>query len=54
MAGRLKQQSRLLGLISNLFRRPFVLVRPIRLIRGAYSIANQYKKIEFKERKSTT
>jgi len=54
MAGRLKQQSRLLGLISTLFRRPFVLVRPIRLIRGAYFIANQYKKIEFKERKSTT
>ncbi|EER57413.1 hypothetical protein NEIFL0001_0802 [Neisseria flavescens SK114] len=34
MAGRLKQQSRLLDLISNPFRRPFVLQRPIRLIRG--------------------
>jgi len=54
MAGRLKQQSRLLDLIASPFRRPFVLLRPIRLIRVAYFIANQYKKIEFKERKSTT
>ncbi|EFC87469.1 hypothetical protein NEIMUCOT_06086 [Neisseria mucosa ATCC 25996] len=36
------------------FQTTFYRLRPIRLIESAYFSANQFKKIDFKERKSIT